>query len=332
MIRQLCTHCFATVELPPEAAGHEAPCPKCGKAISVPAAYAPSVAASGGLQNLGAPPPNTNSPTPTPPGTNPMSEPIAPPPGLNPITAAPPLAPLPTAPADSTGCSCSVAISPIWLDWIPVACFTLILGLSLFNWVGTYPGGTRVYSQTPWHALVGDISTNTLPEDLLLDEKYFTDAVTGNRWLLAYFPLLLIALALGWLDRIVRNPTVTNMPGPLAWLPAIWPRRFLVLTAISALLLIVLLIQCWRGFGLETAVKQKVNEVYAKQLEDADSTPKKQKVSVMMGQELSKYQLQGTTPYNLAIAAHAVAFAAMLGRWWLHNRGSKPHPRVSIQY
>ena len=264
-----------------------------------------------------------------------MSEPIAPlPPGLNPVAVAPPpLAPMPSAPAvESAPGQCSVTISPLWLDWIPVACLAVVLVLTLFNWIGTYPGGTRVYSQSPWYAAAGYISTNTLPEELLLDEKYFEENVTGNRWLIAYFPLLVVALFLGVLDRVLRNPTVNSVPGPLAWVPAIWPRRFLVLTVITGLLLAILLIQTWRGFGLETAVKQKVADVYAKQVEDADSTPKKQKVTVMMGSELARYQLQGTTPLNAAIALHAVAFLAMLGRWWLHNRGTKPHPRVSLQY
>ncbi len=261
-----------------------------------------------------------------------MIEPPAPPPGLNAASIAPP--PTPTAPApvsESAARSWGVTISPAWLDWVPVACFTIILLLALFNWVGTYPGGTRVYSQGPWYALVGEISTNTLPEDLLQDEKYLEEKVTSNRWLILYFPLLFAALLLGWLDRIVRNPTVNSMPA-LAWLPSIWPRRFLVLTVLSALLLVVLLIQTWRGFGLETAVKQKVAEPYAKQIDDADSTPKKQRLTVTMGGELARYQLQGTTPLNAALALHAVALLAMLGRWWLHNREGRPYPRLSLQY
>ena len=262
-----------------------------------------------------------------------MSEPMAPPPpGLNPAAVAPPpsLPTMPGAPAVESGPGrCSVTISPVWLDWIPIACLAGVLVLTLFNWVGTYPGGTRVYSQNPWFAAVGYISTNTLPEELLLDEKYFEENVTGNRWLLAYLPLLIIAIAFGVLDRAVRNPTAANLPGLLA---SIWPQRFAAMTALTGLLLLLLLIQTWRGFGLETAVKQKVTDVYAKQIEEADVTPKKQKLTVMMGAELARYQLQGTTPLNAAIALHAIAFAAMLGRWWLHNRGTKPHPRVSLQY
>ena len=331
MIRQICPQCFAAVELPPDAAGRDAPCPKCGKAIAVPAAYAPSVAASGGLQNLDPTPPN--SPTPTRTGTNPMSEPIAPPPpGLNTAASPPPIAPMPNPSYDCGPRSCGVALSPVWLDWVPAVCFTLILALTLFNWIGIYPGGVRVYSQSPWHALVGEMSTNGLPDELLTEEKYFEGAIVGNRWLIAYFPLLFIALLLAWLDRIIRNPTVTSVPGPLAWLPRIWPHRYTTLTVISALLLIVILAQTWRGFGLETAVKQKVTDMYAKQIEEADSTPKKQKKDVMMGQELARYQLQGTTPLNAAIALHAVAFLAILGSSVVHYRGNKPHPRVALQY
>ena len=334
MIRQLCPHCYAAVELSPDSAGVETPCPKCGKAIAVPAAYAPSVAASGGLQNLGAAAPNL--PIPTPSGTNPMSDPIAPPPGLNaPIPAPPPpLEPIPSFASATPGtASCGITFNPSWVDWVPVACFTLILVLTFLTWVGVYPGGVRIYSQTPWHALIGSVSPNTLPEDLLLEEKYFEENVTGNRWLIAYFPLLFVALLLSWLDRIIRNPTVTSVPGPLAWLPSIWPKRFMTLTVLSALMLALILIQTWRGYGLETAVHKKVADKHAEQLEKADVTPKKQKVYVAIGAELGAYQLQGTTPLNLAILAHAVALGALLVSSFLHhNRAGRPLPRLSLQY
>ena len=330
MIRQICPQCFAAVELPLESAGRDAPCPKCGKSIAVPAAYAPSVSASGGLSNLDPTPPKL--PTPTRTGTNPMSEPITPPPGLNASAAPPPIAPMPSPSADSGPRSCGVTVSPTWLDWVPAVCFTVILALTLFNWIGIYPGGVRVYSQSPWHALVGEMSTNGLPDELLTEEKYFEGAIVGNRWLIAYFPLLFIALLLAWLDRIIRNPTVASVPGPLAWLPRIWPHRYTALTVLGALMLVLILAQTWRGYGLETAVKQKVTEKYAKQIEEADSTPKKQRVAVNMGEEMGRYQLQGTTPLNAAIALHAVAFLALLTSSFVHRRGNKPFPRVALQY
>ena len=332
MIRQLCPQCFATVELPPEAAGHDTPCPKCGKVIAVPAAYTPSVSTSGGLPGLTSPTPKP----PTPPGTYPMSDPIAPP-GLNPATVAlPPLAAPPTVTlpvADSGMRSFGISLNSTWLDWVPAACFTLILIATFCSWVGTYPGGVRVYSQNPWFALTGGVSTNTLPEELLADEKYLEAAVTGNRWLIIYFPMLFAALLLSWLACLVRNPNINTIPGPLAWLPKIWDQRFLIITAISASLLCLILIQTWSGYGLETAIKQKVNEQYAKQLEAAtSSTPKTQTVNAVMGAELAKYQLQGTIPLNTAIALHVVALLAILGSSWMHNRGNKPHPRISMQY
>lgn len=328
VIRQLCPNCFASVELPPDAAGSSVPCPKCQMPIAVPAAYAPSVAASGGLPAGGGP----VSPT---PGPNPMSESIAPPPpGLNfPAVSAPPLPTFPSsAPTDSPRRALGFCFRPLWLDWVPVVGLSAILALTLFNWVGTYPGGIRVYSQSPWFALFGEISTNGLPDELLLDEKEVEGLVTGNRWLIAYLPLLIVATGLAWLERIIRDPNIGTIPGPLAWLPGLWPRRFPLLTALAAILLIILLVQCWRGFGLENAVKQKVSTIYEKQLAEADTTPKKQKVTVMMGQELAKYQLQGTTPLNVALGLHVIVLLGMLGRWWLHARGGKPYPELTLNY
>ena len=106
-----------------------------------------------------------------------------------------------------------------------------------------------------------------------------------------------------------------------------------LLALVKGLMLALILIQTWRGYGLETAVHKKVADKYAEQLEKADVTPKRQKVNVAIGAELGAYQLQGTTPLNLAILAHAVALGALLVSSFLHhNRAGRPLPRLSLQY
>ncbi len=329
MIRQLCPHCEKLVELPDAAAGGTADCPLCAKLIVVPAAYAPSVASGGGLASL-PPPPVAEPPKAAPP-----------PPGLKPEVVTPPPAPQPDAVSPTPGVPTgygrvlSLTFSPGWLAWVPVACVTFAVVLTLFTWAGTYPGGIRVYSQNPWWALFGDMTTDPGPAVLQSDETEIAKLLTGNRWLLGYLPLLLLGTFLLWVERVVKNPTIQNMPGPLAWLPGLWPKRFALLTVLTGLLLTFLVFQGLRGFGLESALREHTAGKFAKKLEDANAsntTIQKQTVAAEMGQEFAKYHYQTTTPFRLAVLAHVLAFAAMLTRWWLHRRGAKPYPRLLMQW
>lgn len=328
MIRQLCPHCQKLVELPDAAAGAVADCPLCAKPVAVPAAYAPSVAAGGGLATL--PPP-----APLPPVDHP------PPPGLRPEVLNPPPPPgaeaVPPTPAVPSGYGrvLSLTFSPGWLAWVPVACVTFAFILTLFTWAGTYPGGYRVYSQSPWWAVFGEMATDPGPDEVQKEEAELVKLLAGNRWLLFYLPLLLFVAFLLWVERVVRNPTVANMPGPLAWVPGLWPKRFALLTGLTALLFLLIVMQGLRGFGLETALRDRATSMHAKELEEAaasNSSSQRQKAAVKVGGEFARHSYQTTLPFKLAVLAHAVGFAASLMRWWLHRRGNKPYPRLLAQW
>lgn len=317
MIRQMCVQCGALNSVPEAAVGTKVPCTKCGAILDIPAAYVPIVAADGGV------PTAPEIPKPTEPIVPP-----APPPGLNMVSLNP--QPIPPAPATTENIKCSLRLNPLWLDWVPAAAITLAFLCTFFFWVGSYPGGTRVYAQNGWLALIGDVSVNALPEKLIDDEKEIEANLRGNRWLIAYFPALFAALGLFWIERFVKNPTQSSVPGPLAWLPDNWPKRFALLTGLSLILLLLIAVQSWRGYGLENAIRTKVNTQFAEMESQADTTPKRQTVAVLKGRELARYELHGTTPLDVAIFAHALAFAAMAGRWWLHHRGAKPLPSIAF--
>jgi len=336
VIRQLCPHCQKLVELPDSSAGAIADCPQCGKPVVVPAAYSPNVAAGGGLAGL---PPVPAVPPPPPP-PEPAATP-APPPGLKPEAQNPPPAfvadggPPTVGVPSGYGRVASLTFAPSWLAWVPVGCVTFALVLTLFTWAGTYPGGYRVYSQNPWWALFGDMSTDPGPPAVQQEEVELTKLLSGNRWLIGYLPLLLLGTGLLWIERAVKNPTVANMPGPLAWLPGVWPKRIALLLVLTGLLLFFLTMQGLRGFGLETALRERVNMKYAVEQEKADaanSTSERQLVAVMKGAEFAKSNYQTTLAFKLAVVAHVLAFAAMLMRWWLHRRGAKPYPRLLFQW
>ena len=326
MIRQICPHCFVPVEFADAAAGTTAECPSCRKPFAVPGAYAPTVAGD-------AP---TSRPTPEPvPVTAPDPRP-APPPGYVRPTDAVRSAPAagPTAggalpPTDGRGAT--LALSPVVLDWLPVACFTLILVLTFFSWVGLYPGGFKAYAQTPWAALAGVIDTNHFSEEVLQIETPLTKLL-GSNWvvLLPYLLALLAAVALGWADRVVSAAHLTRLPGPLAFVEKVWPYRFTLLAGLAVGTLLLLLLQIRLGFGLETATRQLVANDFADALQAADNSSARQKVLVKQGMKLGQYELQTTVWLTLAVALHVTAVVAAGLRFWLYRRGTKPLPRVTF--
>ena len=314
MIRQMCGQCGALNQVPESAAGTKLPCTTCGAILDIPAAYTPTVANDGGLPTAPKPP----EPAPAP----------VPPPGLN-LAALNPQ-PIPAAPVSTESGTFTLRLNPLWLDWVPAAAVTLAFLCTFFFWFGSYPGGTRVYAQNPWLSLIGDMSVSPLPEKLIDDEKEIEANLRGNRWLIAYIPLMFAALGLFWVERFLKNPTPTTVPGPLAWLPGIWPQRYAVLTGLALLLFLLLSIQTWRGYGVEHAIQMRVNKLYAEEESQADTTPKRQMVTVKKGRDMAKYALEGTTPLEVALFAQGLAFAAMAGRWWLHRRGNKPLPAITF--
>ena len=293
MIRQLCPNCAAAVELPAAAAGTTAPCPKCGVAFAVPATYTPSVAAPAAPE----PPPGFVPP-------KPAAGPVAPP------------APTPI---------------PAWLGWVPAAALTVALLASLFPWAGSYPGGVRVFSQTAWQAAVGSFSTALLPDDLIGDEGPLRAAVGFSGWLVPYLPLLLIAVAAAWAERLVPAAALAKLPPRLTWLAALPPHRYALLAGLAAGTLLLLVLQNVTGFGLERAAVAAAEAKYADEYKAAADAPSKQtRARVKAGFEANRLGVQTTTAEDLAMLAHLVAALAAGGGWWLHRRGDKPLPRLAF--
>lgn len=358
MIRQLCPHCLKLIELPAAAAGTSVPCPLCAKSLRVPGTYTPTVDPSAGstrppVEKTPVPDPSSLE-KPPPPGLVPQSPPApapAPPPGLVPTMP-------PSAPTTTYGCNCGFTLSPKVIDWIPAACLTVAFLLTFFSWVGTYPGGVRMFTQSPWGALLGEMSVSSLPEELLRDEKAIDDKLSMNWLMLLYLPLLVVAMVLAWIEKFAPSPASGKWPSALKKASPFWNYRTAALGAIALALLGLVGMQCLRGFGLETAVRSVVaetaNRITAEEdaskkklepeerkkfVDDAvkngpvlDTTPKRQRYAVTHGGMLAASGLQTTMWLDLAILAHVLAVLGFALRFWLDYRGpNKPLPRVSMQ-
>ena len=301
MIRQLCPHCQAGVELPDAAAGTAADCPKCGKPIAVPAGYVPTVAPASAL-----PPPQSPPASPEPP------------PGF-----------VPPRPASAPVVVPAVRL-PGWVVWLSVAGLTVAFLASLFPWAGSYPGGVRVYSQTPWQAAVGGFTTALLPAELTTDEAALTAAVRFSGWVLAYLPLLLAGLLLAWADRLVPAAVLAAPPPRFKRVTPLAAHRTTILAGVALLTLVFVALQSVTGFGLERAATAAAAAKYANEYKAAD-TPNKQTVAkVLAGVEENRLGMQSTTARDVALLAHLVAAGGAVGLWWLHRRGDKPLPRLAF--
>ena len=338
MIRQICPHCLQTVELPDSSAGTVANCPRCRELIPVPAAYTPSVDPNAGPA---APPPGY-SPSPDPnlerSAVTPSSEAITldrvdrtpPPPGLaSPRTGAATYRPDPSPPPGYAK-SAALVLTPQGLAWIPAGCLTLIFLLTFFDWAGSYPGGTRLYSQTAWESMVRDYTVNPIP-DATADEPEIRAKMRTTWWMWLYMPLMGATLLAVWAERLLlRKAEREDLPGELQ---SLWPHRFAILSGAAGVLLLLLLFQSALGFGLETAIRRHVDATFATKEAAADTAVLEQKVAVDKAKMINGYGLRMTTARQLAVAANVVALAALLGRWWLDRRGpNAAPPRVLVQY
>ena len=339
MIRQICPHCLQTVELPDSSAGTVANCPRCRELIPVPTAYAPSVDPNAGPAS----PPPGSGPSPDPnlerSAVTPSSEAITldrvdrtPPPGLaSPRTGAATYRASPTPPSGYAK-SAALVLTPQGLAWVPVGCLTLVFLLAFFDWAGSYPGGTRLYSQTAWESMFGHYTLGSgLTEKVLADEASIKAKTRFSFWVFLAMPLLIATLLVAWAERLlVRDADPEKLPD---WLQKVWPHRFPILAGAAGAVLLLILLQSATGFGLESAIRRHASEQFSVKEAAADTPAKKQEVAVEEAKMINGYGLRMTTARQLAIAASVVAVAALLGRWWLERRGpNAAPPRVFVQY
>ena len=328
MIRQICPHCFKSVELPDESAGRDAPCPACAQPISVPKSYSPQVD-PGAVKSTAVPlpAPIPMAPLPPPPPVEPARP--APPPGY-----APPPGVVPsTVPhyAGSTACS----LSPTAIGWIIPIGLTLILLLTFFPWVGAYPGGITAYTQSFWGALSNSLSADTTAEQVMKQEANIEKALRSDWWiLLPYLFTVLIGAVLAWADRLVVAPDFAYRIGAFGTIRAmIWPRRGIILAAIALISILLFAFESMRGFGLESAVQTVSIAEYKEEADKVDNTADRQKVRAKVGVKQASFGMQNGYAYWLVGLSHIVVLLAAGGRLWLDSRGENVSPpRVVMEW
>src|SRR5262249_3840867 len=151
----------------------------------------------------------------------------------------------------------------------------------LFSWVGLYPGGMPVVTQSAWGAAFG---THSLDPDLVDAFPVAKDATDGLRasWLTIFYLLLFLPNIVLTVGVLVQHSRPINLPPHVK---QFLPWRWGIVAAANALVFLFLLLQLLFGFSLESIYTERVEKAHTT---TAQKTTQAQKVEDMrVGQELN---------------------------------------------
>ncbi len=339
----LCPNCQKTLAVPEQYAGQMMKCPLCTSTFTVPslpqAPAMPSVSVGPLAANVSIAPsplreqPDLYSiqPDPPPPPRAPNPAPAAKP---GPSTPPPP-------PPSPTGTQrFAVPLRRDLVPWVAPAALLFVFVLMFFTWVGAYPGGYRVYSQSGWGALAGSLyaepvgvkALREMREGRLFNNPFTPEEMqkqNGIGWLMVlYFLLWMPALAL-----VVVPPVIGLLKVPLPpQVQPLWPWRSVAGGAAVLLAFLVLALQTAVSFGLESAAAAVLDRdpAWVSNREKAQTPEEKQIYQIERGAALGALNLQRTWWFRAAVLCHLAAGAGAGLQLWLDRRESKPEPRVEL--
>lgn len=346
----LCPSCQNPLTVPEQYAGQLMKCPLCNNNFTVPALPASTPAAPSPA------PPPSSPPTPAletygvaadpvlpaaPPSAAPSLE-LAPtlipgampalPSIVAPAAASTPASPAPpAAPAGYTR-KAAFALNPRVVPWIAPICLFVVFVLTFFPWVGYFPGGYGVLTQSAWGAAFGGYSVDKVFDSKMEWEKSTKDdekpgaGVLLIFFLLALAPAVLLGAAAVALPRIkgqVKLPPVATRLEPFRWL---------LTTAVTLIALLFLLLQLLTGFSLEARTRDKIDK--ASEAARKAATPEGEKfVDIQDGMKLGAFMMHRTLWLRLSFFLLVLAALGAGTAHWLEQRGpNRPLPRFEAMW
>jgi hypothetical protein len=368
----LCPNCQKMLTVPEQSAGQPMKCPLCNGTFTVPALPAGPGPAPG-AEPAAAPAASPANPQGVHPGEDVYgvrsepearpAAPAAPPAPATPagdmfaparaepdragVTGAPEPAPsFGPAPSEGYTHAWSVPFSPRVLQWVPPVAMVLIFLLQFFPWVGLYPGGVPIVTQTAWGAgfraytINEDLPTYSFPAGKDKETVTFRMAskdpeenrdLPDNRlrvslltlfYLLLFIPSLVITIA-----AVVLPYTQVKLP-PQA--EQLMPWRWAILTGLTAVLLLFLVLQLLLNFSLESALKEWFDSLPSQKQENK-TTPERLKAQADRG--IFVGSLERTTSLKLSVTLHVLAVLAAALVFWTRQRGEgAPVPKLEFRY
>jgi hypothetical protein len=344
----LCPNCQKMLTVPEEYAGQVMMCPLCRGQFTMPAlpqpaaAPAPPAPKPSVQSKPAAPAPHQESfSIPLPPSgvialapediVAPPASP--PPPGHQPPMpkiefetgpeAVPELAPPPAEPGGYRH-AIPIWFSPRVLQWIVPVCLILVFLLTFFRWVGVYPGGVPLITQSAWQA-----AFNSYSADVDLEKAMGPGGPKGEgpgvSILLIFYVILMCIVLLLALSCMVINIMPKILPPGL---DPIIRLRWLILGGVAMLTFLFLVLQLLIGFGLENKYKKDIDEQFKATRENAKTDAEKKAVEVQAG--MAKSALFRTVWLRLAFTLQLVALICVLLEIWVSRRGNKPLPKLEL--
>jgi hypothetical protein len=357
----LCPSCQNPLSVPEQYAGQLMKCPLCGNNFTVPPlphdTPEPSLAPPHEPDPHDFTPIDLSGPPPVPPAPPPPTVPastesehglygmtIEPPPPPRPARPTPPSPPAP-APApppaykstpppppprptpDGFTHTRAITINPQVLPWIAPACLCLVFVLSFFPWVGYYPGGYGVVTQSAWGAAFGGYSV----DPVFNIKEHWTSSGDSDKpgagalmiifLILGLLPAVLVSLAAIALPHLKQQFQLP--PGAVK----VEPWRWMIVSGAALIAFLFLFLQVLTSFSIESKTRRAVAQSITK------DTTETEWVGIQEGEELGKKGLYRTAYLRLSLFLLAVAAAGAVTTHWIEHRGpSRPLPRLELHW
>ena len=338
----LCPNCQNPVTVDEQFAGQLMKCPLCNQNFTVPALpqaagalheTTPHPGAGGAHAEVyGVRPEEHAAPPPPPPPAFTASAPPSPP--TTAVTAAgPAAAAAPVVSREGYHRTAAAVLNPQVLPWVAAGALFLVFVLSFFPWIGYYPGGHGVLTQSAWGAAFGGYTYDKLWGDKMTEyEKRPAEEKPGTSVWLVFFVLLL-------LPTVVVTAAAAALPGSRGRFkvpPAVErlePWRWALAGGLLLLLLAFVLLQLLTGFNLETTTRATVAKGLEAKSKDAKSDEDVKTVEILSGQAYSSFAIHRTFYLRLAVVLLFVAVLAAGATHWLLQRGpGRPLPRMELMW
>jgi len=269
------------------------------------------------------------------PGAAPMPAAPPPPPPPQQFTAS---KPRPTTDVIVPGAAPrGLTISPRLLPWVAPLSLLAIFVLLFFSWVGMYPGGIGVATQTGWQAASGGVTANENWKGYATNEErwkhsYDKKAVQaildpGVSVLLIFFILVLLpAVVISLLVSAISMKLIPmGVPVPLQ---AVWPLRSLAVAGLALALLVLLVLTLWAGFPLEQAAHQQVEAAVNADRDVALTGEKNDPVrwTIEHGVRLGGFALRTTPWLMMALLFNVVAVIGAMLEFFAERKNAAALP------
>lgn len=304
----LCPTCQKQLQVPEQYAGQMMQCPLCSAKFTVPV-----------LPQM----PGAVAPPPPPPAPNVASTPST---GRVGVVPAPGPAPAPSSSANPRRI----------LPWVAPLSLVAIFVLMFFPWVGMYPRGIGVVTQTGWGTAFNSVSVNekwkgwaTKPEEQYWKNVY-GDAKAVNALLdpgisilMIFFALVLIPAVLAGLASLLIGMKLLPVEVP-AGLAPFWAMRALFIAGLSLALLVFLFLTLWMGFPLEQKAVSQVEKAVSDERALAGTSEKNdpERWEIETGIRLGGFVLRTTPWLMLALIFTILAVAAPALEIWKERRAA----------